>query len=545
MFKNLSISKRLIAAFSLNVVMLLVVAVVAVTKMSTMDANTQLIVSDLNHKILEFHNLKDRAAHVAVILRDIVMSADASQIDARLAKIDELREANNKGIAGMATMFYTEKGKALYRSLTEANVVYSKELDTIKTLVHSGDFAQAKAELMGPMQKAQVAYFSPLDDLMGVGKAVSAKEAADANAAYISARLWLMLTLLASVVLSVIAGLAIVRSVTRPVKAAAEGATALARGDLTYRVRVDSTDEIGRMATSLDTAIDQLSRLVRNIQSASGAIDNAAREIAQGNTDLSQRTEEQAASLEQTAASMEELTSTVRQNVEHAMQARRLSQEASGVADAGAQSVRAVIETMQAMASASARMSDMISAIEGIAFQTNILALNAAVEAARAGEQGRGFAVVAGEVRTLAQRSAGTAKDIRELIAASIQQVQDGTSRVEVAGQTMDRIVVSVRRVNELIAEIAAASDEQARGIEQVNQAVTQMDQVTQQNAALVEEAAAAAEHMRQQAADLVSETSKFRVDADVGLSRVATLPEPRRETPAGAGALIAQRAAA
>lgn len=545
MFKNLSISKRLIAAFSLNVVMLLVVAVVAVTRMSTMDANTQLIVSDLNHKILEFHNLKDRAAHVAVILRDIVMSADASQIDARLAKIDELREANNKGIAGMATMFYTEKGKALYRSLTEANVVYSKELDTIRTLVHSGDFAQAKAELMGPMQKAQVAYFSPLDDLMGVGKAVSAKEAADANAAYISARLWLMLTLLASVVLSVIAGLAIVRSVTRPVKAAAEGATALARGDLTYRVRVDSTDEIGRMATSLDTAIDQLSRLVRNIQSASGAIDNAAREIAQGNTDLSQRTEEQAASLEQTAASMEELTSTVRQNVEHAMQARRLSQEASGVADAGAQSVRAVIETMQAMASASARMSDMISAIEGIAFQTNILALNAAVEAARAGEQGRGFAVVAGEVRTLAQRSAGTAKDIRELIAASIQQVQDGTSRVEVAGQTMDRIVVSVRRVNELIAEIAAASDEQARGIEQVNQAVTQMDQVTQQNAALVEEAAAAAEHMRQQAADLVSETSKFRVDADVGLSRVATLPEPRRETPAGAGALIAQRAAA
>ncbi|VVD65850.1 Methyl-accepting chemotaxis protein I [Pandoraea morbifera] len=545
MFKNLSISKRLIAAFSLNVVMLLVVAVVAVTKMSTMDANTQLIVSDLNHKILEFHNLKDRAAHVAVILRDIVMSADPSQIDARLAKIDELREANNKGIAGMATMFYTEKGKALYRSLTEANVVYSKELDTIKTLVHSGDFAQAKAELMGPMQKAQVAYFSPLDDLMGVGKAVSAKEAADANAAYTSARLWLMLTLLASVVLSIIAGLAIVRSVTRPVRAAAEGATALARGDLTYRVRVDSTDEIGRMATSLDTAIDQLSRLVRNIQSASGAIDNAAREIAQGNTDLSQRTEEQAASLEQTAASMEELTSTVRQNVEHAMQARRLSQEASGVADAGAQSVRDVIETMQAMASASARMSDMISAIEGIAFQTNILALNAAVEAARAGEQGRGFAVVAGEVRTLAQRSAGTAKDIRELIAASIQQVQDGTSRVEVAGQTMDRIVVSVRRVNELIAEIAAASDEQARGIEQVNQAVAQMDQVTQQNAALVEEAAAAAEHMRQQAADLVSETSKFHVDADAGLPRVATLPQPRRETSAGAGALIAQRAAA
>ncbi|WP_353189261.1 methyl-accepting chemotaxis protein [Pandoraea pnomenusa] len=517
MFKNLSISKRLTAAFSINVVMLMVVAIVAVTKMSTMDANTQLIVSDLNNKILEFHNLKDRAAYVAVILRDIVMSADPSQIDARLAKIDELKAANDKTIAGMATMFYTEKGKALYSSLTEASVEYGKQLQTLKSHVQSGDFAQAKADLMGPMQKVQLAYFSPLDDLMGVGKAVSAKEAADANAAYASARIWLLVTLLASVTLSVVSGLAIVRSVTRPVRAAAEGAAALARGDLTHRVHAERADEIGQMANALDTAIGQLSGLVRNIQSASGAIDNAAREIAQGNTDLSQRTEEQAASLEETAASMEELTSTVRQNVEHAMQARRLSQEASGVADAGAQSVRAVIETMQSMANASARMSEMIAAIEGIAFQTNILALNAAVEAARAGEQGRGFAVVAGEVRTLAQRSAGTAKDIRELIAASVQQVEDGTSRVEVAGRTMDQIVVSVRRVNELIAEIAAASDEQARGIEQVNQAVTQMDHVTQQNAALVEQAAAAAEHMRQQAADLVDEASKFRVDGDAG----------------------------
>ncbi|AJF00017.1 methyl-accepting chemotaxis protein [Pandoraea apista] len=518
MFKNLSISRRLTAAFSINVVMLLIVAVVAVAKMATMDTNTQLIVSDLNNKILEFHGLKDRAANIAVVLRDIVMSEDASQLDARLARIDELNAANLKSIAGMATIFYTEKGKALYKTLTEASTEYGKQLEVIKGLVRSGNYAQAKTELLGPVQKAQLAFFSPLDDLMGVGKAVSAKEAADANAAYVSARLWLLIALLASVAISVVSAVAIVRSVTRPVHAAARGAAALASGDLTHRVNAGRGDEIGQMANALDTAVEQLAHLVRNIQAASGAIDNAAREIAQGNTDLSQRTEEQAASLEQTAASMEELTSTVRQNVEHAMQARRLSQEASGVADAGSQSVRAVVETMQAMASASARMSDMIKAIEGIAFQTNILALNAAVEAARAGEQGRGFAVVAGEVRTLAQRSAGTAKDIRELIAASIQQVEDGTSRVEVAGRTMDQIVVSVRRVNELIAEIAAASDEQARGIEQVNQAVTQMDQVTQQNAALVEEAAAAAEHMRQQAADLVGETAKFRVDADSSL---------------------------
>ncbi|WP_084663613.1 methyl-accepting chemotaxis protein [Pandoraea faecigallinarum] len=523
MFKNLSISKRLAAAFSINVFMLLVVAVVAVTKMATMDANTQLIVSDLNNKILEFHNLKDRAAHVAVLMRDIAMSEDASQLDARLSQVDELRQANLKGIEGMATMFYTEKGKALYRTLTEASAEYGRQLDAFKSLVRSGNYAQARAELMGPMQKAQLAFFSPLDDLMGVGKAVSAKEAADANAAYLSARLWLLAALLVSVAVSVVSGVAIARSVTRPVRAVAAGAAALASGDLTHRVQVDSADEIGKMASALDVAVGQLGHLVRNIQSASGAIDTAAREIAQGNTDLSQRTEEQAASLEETAASMEELTSTVRQNVEHALEAKRLSQEASGVADAGAHSVRAVVETMQAMASASARMSEMIAAIEGIAFQTNILALNAAVEAARAGEQGRGFAVVAGEVRTLAQRSAGTAKDIRELIATSVQQVQDGSSRVEVAGRTMDQIVVSVRRVSELITEIAAASDEQARGIEQVNQAVTQMDQVTQQNAALVEEAAAAAEHMRAQAAELVGEASKFRVNRDGAARAIPT----------------------
>ncbi|BDD94125.1 hypothetical protein PanNE5_35650 [Pandoraea sp. NE5] len=524
MFKNLSISKRLAAAFSVNVFMLLVVAVVAVTKMATMDTNTQLIVSDLNNKILEFHGLKDRAAHVAVLLRDIVMSEDNTQLDARLAKIDEMRQTNNKSITGMATIFYTDKGKALYRTLADTNADYGKQLDAVVALVRSGNFAQAKIELMGPLQKAQVAYFAPLDGLMEVGKVVSAKEAADATAAYGSARLWLLATMLASVVLSVVSAVAITRSVTRPVRAAVAGASALARGDLTHRVNAERADEIGQMASALDTAVEQLGHLVRNIQGASGAIDNAAREIAQGNTDLSQRTEEQAASLEETAASMEELTSTVRQNVEHAMEARRLSHEATGVADAGAQSVRAVVETMQAMASASARMSDMIKAIEGIAFQTNILALNAAVEAARAGEQGRGFAVVAGEVRTLAQRSAGTAKDIRELIAASVQQVEDGTSRVEVAGRTMDQIVVSVRRVSELIAEIAAASDDQARGIEQVGQAVTQMDQVTQQNAALVEQAAAAADHLRQQAADLVNETAKFRVESD-GSARLGITP--------------------
>ncbi len=286
---------------------------------------------------------------------------------------------------------------------------------------------------------------------------------------------------------------------------------AIAEGDLTVRMHGDFQGVFAQMRDDANATAAQLTSIIGRIQQAAGSINLAASEIATGNNDLSRRTEQQAANLEETAASMEELTSTVRQNAEHARQANQLAQDAHGVASQGGDIVGKVVTTMSAIEASSKKIADIISVIDGIAFQTNILALNAAVEAARAGEQGRGFAVVASEVRTLAQRSAGAAKEIKDLIGDSVGKVSEGSALVHQAGSTMGEIVSSVQRVTDIMAEISAASQEQSAGIEQVNQTVTQMDEATQQNAALVEEATAAARSMEEQATQLAEAVSVFR----------------------------------
>ncbi len=289
---------------------------------------------------------------------------------------------------------------------------------------------------------------------------------------------------------------------------------AISRGDLTVRMQGDFHGVFARMRDDCNATVDQLKQIVGRIQSSASSINLAAGEIASGNTDLSRRTEQQAANLEETAASMEELTSTVKQNAEHARQANQLAIGAHGVASQGGEVVGQVVTTMSAIEASSKKIAEIISVIDVIAFQTNILALNAAVEAARAGEQGRGFAVVASEVRTLAQRSAGAAKEIKGLIEDSVGKVADGSALVRQAGTTMGEIVASVQRVTDIMADISAASQEQSSGIEQVNQAVVQMDETTQQNAALVEEASAAARSMEEQANLLAEAVSVFRTGA-------------------------------
>ena len=289
---------------------------------------------------------------------------------------------------------------------------------------------------------------------------------------------------------------------------------AISRGDLTVRMHGDFHGVFARMRDDCNATVDQLKQIVGRIQASASSINLAAGEIASGNTDLSRRTEQQAANLEETAASMEELTSTVKQNAEHARQANQLAIGAHGVASQGGEVVGQVVTTMSAIEASSKKIAEIISVIDGIAFQTNILALNAAVEAARAGEQGRGFAVVASEVRTLAQRSAGAAKEIKGLIEDSVGKVADGSALVRQAGTTMGEIVASVQRVTDIMADISAASQEQSSGIEQVNQAVVQMDETTQQNAALVEEASAAARSMEEQANLLAEAVSVFRTGA-------------------------------
>ena len=287
----------------------------------------------------------------------------------------------------------------------------------------------------------------------------------------------------------------------------------IASGDLTAHLTVESSDETGELLSSLKEMNEGLARIVGEVRTGSDSIATATEEIAAGNLDLSQRTEEQASALEETASSMEELTSTVKQNADNAQQANQLAINASGVAVKGGEVINRVVLTMESITGSSKKISDIIGVIDGIAFQTNILALNAAVEAARAGEQGRGFAVVAAEVRSLAQRSAAAAKEIKTLIEDSVGKVQDGSRLVEEAGRTTQEIVTSIKRVTDIMAEISAASLEQSSGIEQVNIAITQMDDVTQQNAALVEEAAAAAESLEDQARHMVEMVARFKLE--------------------------------
>ncbi|MES2878151.1 MAG: methyl-accepting chemotaxis protein [Pseudomonadota bacterium] len=305
------------------------------------------------------------------------------------------------------------------------------------------------------------------------------------------------------------------RQITRPLAQAVEVADKVAHGDLSHTISVSSQDEIGALMASLRDMQANLAKLVVDVRKGSENVSLASAEIAHGNNDLSERTEQQASALEETAASMEELSATVKQNADSARQANQLALNASSVAVKGGEVVFQVVETMKGINESSSKISDIISVIDGIAFQTNILALNAAVEAARAGDQGRGFAVVASEVRSLAGRSAEAAKEIKSLINASVERVAHGTMLVDQAGVTMTEVVGSIRRVTDIMGEISAASTEQSAGVSQVGEAVTQMDQVTQQNAALVEEMAAAASSLKSQAHDLVQVVSRFKTRDD------------------------------
>jgi methyl-accepting chemotaxis protein-1 (serine sensor receptor) len=308
-----------------------------------------------------------------------------------------------------------------------------------------------------------------------------------------------------------IARILLMRAIVNPVAATIEQFERIARGDLTGRIAAASNNEVGKLTAALRRMRDALIQTVDTVRQGTHAIDTGVSEIASGNTDLSQRTEEQAASLEQTAASMEQLTSTVKQTADNAKHANSLAQGASSIAAQGGELNRQVVDTMHAIVGDSRKIADIVGVIEGIAFQTNILALNAAVEAARAGEQGRGFAVVASEVRSLAQRSAAAAKEIKTLIGASTERIESGAQLVEQSGTTMGEIVEAITRVSSIMGEIASAATEQSTGIDQVNRAVSQMDEVTQQNAALVEEAAAAANSLEEQARRLSAAVAVFR----------------------------------
>ncbi|SFU39382.1 methyl-accepting chemotaxis protein [Pseudoduganella namucuonensis] len=417
--------------------------------------------------------------------------------------------------------------RALYDGFGQAWQAFQGEHAKLVELSRAGSKDEAAKAATGPSAKVLGEVTGALDKLVALNVKGGEAASAAAGVLYGDTRLGIIVLLVVTVVVGMLLALWVARIIARPLGQAVAVARKVAGGDLTQEIEVRSRGETGELMQALKDMADSLRRVVSQVRSGTDTIATASGQIASGNQDLSSRTEQQASSLEETASSMEELTSTVRQNADNARQANQLARSASGIAVQGGDVVGRVVGTMASINESSRKIVDIISVIDGIAFQTNILALNAAVEAARAGEQGRGFAVVASEVRNLAQRSAAAAKDIKTLIGDSVEKVDAGSRLVDQAGATMGEIVASIQRVTDIMAEITAASQEQSSGIEQVNTAIVQMDNVTQQNAALVEQAAAAAEAMLEQAASLSEVVGVFKLNANA-TSGVA-VQAPRR----------------
>jgi methyl-accepting chemotaxis protein len=408
-----------------------------------------------------------------------------------------------------------ETEKKLFKEIGEQRKAYIVVRDKIYELKKEGKSDEANQLLDQQFTPISKLYLAAMDALLTNQREKIDGLAKNIQGNYATGRTVLIALAGISLLLSIAIAWRLSNAITRPLLEAGEMARRVTAGDLTAQIDTRRTDELGQLLSSLKAMQTGLITVVSSVRIGSESVATASAEIAQGNHDLSARTEQQASALEETAASMEELSSTVRQNADNARQANQLAMSASTVAIQGGEVVSQVVETMKGITESSRKISDIISVIDGIAFQTNILALNAAVEAARAGEQGRGFAVVASEVRSLAGRSAEAAKEIKSLIGASVDRVEQGTVLVDRAGSTMTEVVSSIRRVTDIMGEISAASAEQSTGVAQVGEAVTQMDNATQQNAALVEQMAAAASSLKSQAQDLVQTVAVFKLGAD------------------------------
>ena len=434
------------------------------------------------------------------------------QLEAAMAATDKAAAQTQQRIK--ALLAQAPQAQALLDAIAKSGQAYQEQRDTVRH-ASSGGEPDIAGMVDRDLRPRADAYLQALDKLRAhMGTQVQAAQAD--NAALASQSLWLLgLATLAALALGTLVAWQTTRSITLPLRQGIQAAENIARGDLSMRIAVaQQRDEAGQLLQALAHMQARLADTVAHVRQNAEGVATASSEIAHGNHDLSARTESQASALQQTAASMEQLGSTVRQNADNAQQANQLARNASNVATQGGEVVAQVVETMRGIHDASRRIADIIGVIDGIAFQTNILALNAAVEAARAGEQGRGFAVVAGEVRNLAQRSADAAKEIKGLIGASVERVEQGSQLVDKAGGTMEEVVTAIRRVTDIMGEISAASKEQASGVAQVGEAITQMDQTTQQNAALVEQSAAAAASLQTQAGELVRAVAVFTLEA-------------------------------
>jgi methyl-accepting chemotaxis protein len=511
MFKNVSIKSRLLILTALLSAVAIAVGLLGLSNQrATNDAlervySDRLLVLDKLSHVLSLMQQNQNELTRAALAGVADNGAVIGDVEGRVKEISALW-------AGYMASDMSAREKALAGSFIDSRTRFVEQgLKPAMAALRGADPQAVKTAVAGPLAQLYLPAQQHMQALVRLQLDIAKQEYDQALARYERARILSIVLIVAGCAAGIALALLLIRGISRSIAEALRLARSVADGDLTQVIRIESNDEIGQLLAALQKMNAALAGIVAQVRGGSDAIGTATRQIAAGNQDLSARTEQQASSLEETAASMEELTSTVKQNADNARQANVLARAASGVAERGGAVVGQVVGTMQRIHEASGRIAEIIGVIDGIAFQTNILALNAAVEAARAGEQGRGFAVVAGEVRNLAHRSAGAAKEIKALIENSVASVASGSRLAEQAGETMREVVGSVQRVTDIMAEITAASAEQTSGIEQINVAVVQMDQVTQQNAALVEEAAAAAEAMEEQAARLAQAVSVFR----------------------------------
>ncbi|WES91128.1 methyl-accepting chemotaxis protein [Dickeya fangzhongdai] len=511
--KNMKLGAMLGSGFILVILIGFIVAIFGRSQLIHVGNNLDYLSNIRLNNLIAMQEIKDNLNAAARIIRESAIQTDAAHLAQEKHDLEQLIDRNNDLLRQLDEKLKLKKSRELLAQINQARPPYSNAVRKVIELSMSGQQEQARTLILGDLLTTQTVLFNAMDTMITEHKndtiAMSQRFMADAS---YSGTLLLIVTAISALLGAVVAWL-----ITRRVKGQLGGeptyashiAQQVAQGDLSVDVMLKTSDHHSLLA-AMRAMRDSLSHIVSQVRQSSESIATGSQQIAMGNADLSQRTEEQAASLQQTAASMEQISQTIRQNGDTVREAAQLATTASQTAAKGSEVVSDVIRTMEEITTSSRKIGDIISVIDGIAFQTNILALNAAVEAARAGEQGRGFAVVAGEVRSLAQRSASAAREIKELITESMEKVESGSQHVGHAGVTMEEIVSQAHHVAELIQEIGVTTSEQESGIGQIHQAVSQLDQVTQQNAALVEQSASAADSLNAQAGHLVQLMNVF-----------------------------------
>ncbi|AIR70736.1 methyl-accepting chemotaxis protein [Dickeya fangzhongdai] len=509
------IGYRLGAGFAALAAMLLIVGILSILKLSSFHDNARDIVQEIYPQTVDANNLIENVSEGVRVFQQLLLVSGDDKIKSVTDQIPPVSQEITRLMSELEKYANESNNAKIQQVISDIRTIRADFLSSgqkVIALVKANDRDAAINEFNDHLNPLQKAYRKAVRQLVDYQDDMMMSTVDSMSATYHEIRLVLLVILGLGVALSVWIALAITRSVTQPIQQALVMADRVSQGDLTSQISTSRKDEAGLLLQALDNMNDSLRQIVGQVRDGAEAISTAASQIAAGNQDLSSRTEEQASSLEQTAASMEELVSTIKNTAENTQQATSIANQASSAAHRSGEVMLSVTNKMRSIREASMRMAEIIGVIDGIAFQTNILALNAAVEAARAGEQGRGFAVVAGEVRSLAQRSATAAKEIKELIDDSVDKIQEGMQLVDTAESTMDGLTGHVKDVHSIINEISQASHEQSDGISQINLAVGQIDTTTQQNAALVEESASAALSLQSQASLLAEAVSAFRL---------------------------------